>query len=134
MTEDISPAAPLVDQDSKFFWEALREDRVVLQVCHECGRHRFPPMPRCPYCQAAAASAHQIAGAGTIYSWIIAQRAFAPEFAADVPYTVATVDFDEGVRIALRLEDATGIDFGRRVSTFIKHHADWSELRVRLEN
>lgn len=132
MSREIKPASPVPDHESESFWEGLRQGRVLLQECEDCQRHRFPPMPRCPYCRSVSATWQEISGSGQVYSWIVAQRAFAPEFAGDVPYTVATVDFDEGVRVALRIDDAAGIDFGSKVRTAIKHHDDWSELRVRL--
>lgn len=130
MTESLTPAAPIADDDSRFFWEGLREDRVLMQRCDSCERFRFPPMPYCPFCRSDSTSIESISGRGTVYSWIVANRAFAPEFAADVPYTIATVDFDEGVRAALRVDGSPDLDFGLRVRASIRHHGDWSELRV----
>ena len=42
--------APVPDPDSAFFWEGLRARKLLLQACGACARHRFPPMPSCPYC------------------------------------------------------------------------------------
>lgn len=126
------PPAPVSDLDSHFFWDGLRDGKILLQRCTSCSRFRFPPMPRCPFCRGPEASIEQISGRGEVYSWIVAQRAFAPEFAADVPYVLATVDFDAGCRAVVRVEDGEEIDFGDRVEAVIVDHPDWSELRVRL--
>jgi uncharacterized OB-fold protein len=37
-------------------------------------------------------------GHGTVHSWTVAHHAFHPAFAADLPYTLVTVDLEEGVR------------------------------------
>lgn len=134
MTETVTPAGPVPDSDSQFFWQGLRNDQVLMQNCDSCERFRFPPMPYCPFCRSGSMSIKPISGRGTIYSWIVANRAFAPAFAADVPYTVATVDFEEGVRAAVRVEGNPDLEFGLKVRAKIRHHADWSELRVEADD
>jgi hypothetical protein len=87
-------------------------------------------MAHCPYCRSNKVSIEPAGGFGKVYSWIVVRQAFDPAFAADVPYTIATVDLDEGVRIAVRAERAENINFDDPVRLKIKHHAEWSELRV----
>ena len=123
-----SPAAPEPDADSSFFWKGLKEKKLLIQRCGDCGRNRFPPMPRCPYCASAKGSTIEAAGGGTIYSWIVVHRAFDPAFTAEVPFTLATVDLDETVRIVGRLEGAPA-QFGMRVHATFFNHPDWTELR-----
>lgn len=123
-----SPAAPVADLDSRSFWEGLRRREMRLQCCDDCGRFRFPPMPTCPYCAGADAQAYATPGEGGIYSWIVVHRAFAPEFASQVPYTLVTVSLDEGCRIVGRLESGEP-EFGRRVKACFHDHSDWTELR-----
>lgn len=127
----ISPAAPVTDLDSSFHWEGLRRHEVLLQCCDDCGRDRFPPMPTCPYCASARAQVHPVEGTGIIYSWIVVHRAFAPEFASQVPYTLVTVTLDQGCRIVGRLESGEP-EFGVRVHACFHDHADWTELRFRI--
>ncbi|PXY18953.1 Zn-ribbon domain-containing OB-fold protein [Prauserella muralis] len=122
-----------IDADSAPFWAALRQERVELQRCTACARLRFPPMGRCPWCAGASYVREEVDARGTIYSWIVVHRAFGSEFAADVPYVVATVDLDAGPRIALRLERPEGVDFGSRVRPDFHHHDDWTELRMVLD-
>ncbi len=124
----ISPAAPEPDADSNFFWNGLREKKLLIQRCGDCGRGRFPPMPRCPYCASTKSLTAEAGGGGTIYSWIVVHRAFDPAFTNEVPFTLATVDLDEGARIVGRLEGAPP-QFGMRVRTTFFNHSDWTELR-----
>jgi uncharacterized OB-fold protein len=124
----VSPAAPEPDADSTFFWDGLKDKKLLIQRCGDCGRSRFPPMPRCPYCASAKSTNIEAAGRGTIYTWIVVHRAFDPAFADEVPFTLATVDLEEGARIVGRLEDAPP-QFGMRVRATFFNHPDWTELR-----
>lgn len=123
----VAPPAP--DADSAFFWAGLREHKLLLQKCDACARFRFPPMPSCPYCASMKSSVHAAKGNGTVYSWIVVRRAFDPAFAADVPYILATVDFDEGGRTVGRLVGTETPAFGMRVSAAYADHPAWTELR-----
>jgi len=122
-------APPVPDQDSAFFWQGLREHKLLLQQCAACNRFRFPPMPSCPWCAADNSSVRESKGLGTVYSWIVVHRAFDPAFAADVPYILASLDLDEGGRTVSRLVGAARAEFGMRVSALFHDHADWTELR-----
>jgi uncharacterized OB-fold protein len=127
---------PVVDVDSAFFWDGLREHRLVLQQCRTCGRFRFPPMMPCPYCGSRELDQRTLTGRGTVYSWVGVHRALDPAFADDVPYTVAAVDLDEGARVIVRLaagKDADATAFGACVRATYVDHADWTELRFVVE-
>lgn len=125
-----APAAPVADLDSAFHWEGLRSHEIRLQCCVGCGKFRFPPMPTCPYCACPDFEVRQIAGGGTLYSWIVVHRAFSPEFSSQVPYTLVTVTLDEGCRIVGRLESGTP-EFDSRVQACFVDHPEWTELRFR---
>lgn len=85
--------------DADFYWAGLAAGEVLLQQCVRCRRHRFPPMPSCPYCAAPGFDVVPVDGDGVIYSLVRVRRAFSPAFADDVPYTVAVVDLPEKVRL-----------------------------------
>jgi len=122
-------AAPDVDADSAPSWAALRAGRVALQRCTACGRVRFPPMPGCPHCGATGFEEVEASGGGTVYSWVRVHRTADERFAADVPYTIAAVDLDEGCRMFGRLEPPAEPSIGARVGFAFVHHGDWTELR-----
>lgn len=126
------PVAPVPDVDSRFYWEGLAREQLPVQECASCGRRRFPPMPCCPYCAAAGAVIRE-AVAGTLYSWVTVRRAFQPAFAAEVPYTIATVDLDGGGRMAARLEPGEAASAGLRVRPHYVRHAGWTEVRFHPE-
>ncbi|MEP7026760.1 MAG: OB-fold domain-containing protein [Actinomycetota bacterium] len=126
------PVPPAPDLDSQFYWDGLAGERLLVQECVRCARRRFPPMPCCPYCAAPDSVVREAAG-GTVYSWVTVRRAFQPAFAADVPYTLATVDLDGGGRIVGRLEPGEAASPGLRVRPHFVHHQGWTEARFHPE-
>jgi uncharacterized OB-fold protein len=123
---------PIVDEDSRAYWEGLRAHRLVVQRCSACGHTRFPPMPSCPSCGAPGAEDIDAGGAGAVYSFVRVHRAFSGDHAADVPYTVAVVDLDEGCRVLGRIDDHGTAAIGDRVTAVYADHAAWTELRFRV--
>ena len=113
--------APNPTPESAPFWESLSEHTLRLPLCGSCQRFQFPPMPGCGACGAAenAIEWRQVAGGGRVHSWFVAHHAFHPAFEQDLPYVVADIVLDEGVRINGRL---VGID----------HSAIRADLRVRV--
>ncbi len=128
------PPAPGADADSAFFWSGLREHKLLLQQCTSCRRFRFPAMPSCPYCASRDSSVSAASGTGSIYSWIVVHRAFDPAFSSEVPYTLASVDLDEGGRVVARIQGPAKAAFGLRVKALFVDHADWTELRFQPIN
>lgn len=128
--------APTIDEHSAPFWAALGEHRIVVQRCSACERRRFPPMPACPYCGASGGVDVEIAGTGTVYSFVRAHRALTPAYADAVPYAVATIDLDGGARMFGRVIPPEACRIGLRVApTFADHPGDdaapWTELCFR---
>lgn len=120
---------PAIDEESRPYWEGLREERLRIQRCTGCGAHRFPPLPACPRCGAAEREWVDSAGRGRLYAWIRVHQAFAPELEVEVPYVVATVELEEGVRLVARLEDGVEPEIDAALAVRFVHHPDWSEAR-----
>jgi uncharacterized OB-fold protein len=64
-----------------------------------------------------------------VYSWVGVQRALTPDFEAEVPYTIATVELDEGARAFARLEGPEPTTPGGPVVATFVDHPEWTELR-----
>ena len=93
---------PLPDVDYPLtapFWRATREHRLVVQRCASCAYLRWPPGPVCPECGAREATWTEVRPTGTLWSVAEYHRAFAPEFAGDLPYTVGLIELDDGPRM-----------------------------------
>jgi hypothetical protein len=85
--------------DTRPFWDALHEGRFVLQRCADCHKVRHYPRPVCDACYSMNAEWVAASGRGTVHSWTITHHAFHPGFKADLPFTLLTVDLEEGVRM-----------------------------------
>jgi uncharacterized OB-fold protein len=119
---------PMPTPDSKPYWEGLREGRLLIQKCGRCGKLRHYPRPVCDACFAMEVEWIEASGRGTVHSWTQTHHAFLPEFAADLPYVLVTVDLEEGVRMIARLKHGSGaIEIGALVEcTFEIYNDDWT--------
>lgn len=100
-----APLKPTASPDTEFFWAGLREGRLVIQRCADCGALRYPPRPMCPRCNSLGWDTVDASGRGTVYSFVVPQHPRYPWH--DYPYVVALVELDEGVRLVSNL---TGVD------------------------
>jgi uncharacterized OB-fold protein len=76
--------------------------------CERCGQARFPPTTYCSRCQAPEHLWIESTGRGRVFSWIVVRHPVPREvYAEDVPYIVAVVELDEGVRIPSNIIDCT---------------------------
>jgi uncharacterized OB-fold protein len=90
---------PRPSPESLPFWEAAKEKRLLLPRCNHCVRYFFPPSQRCRHCLSPDIAWAESKGTGRIYSFVVYHRPYHPAFEADVPYVVAIVELDEGVRL-----------------------------------
>jgi uncharacterized OB-fold protein len=124
--------APEPDPESAPWWDELRHHRVVLQRCSACGRARFPPMPTCPWCGSRRAETFEASGRGTVYSFVTAHQRVSPGYDGDLPYTVATVELEEGPRVLGRVEPPAPVAVGSAVAPRFVDHDGWTELRFEV--
>lgn len=95
-----SKPLPAPDPESTPFWESCREHKLKIVRCTTCGQVRFPPTSFCPKCQSAEHEWIEASGKGKVFSWIVVRHPVPKDvYAQDVPYVVALVELDEGVRM-----------------------------------
>jgi len=95
--------APTVTPDTRFFWDGLRSDRLLVQRCDDCGVLRHPPRPMCSQCQSLGWSAVPASGRGKVVSFVMPRHPRFPWSGEDD--IVALVELEEGVRIVTNLVD-----------------------------
>lgn len=103
---DYLKPVPEPTPESKPYWDALNEGRLVLQSCGACGKVRHYPRPLCDACYSFDVRWIDAKGTGTIHSWTVTHHAFNPGFKAELPYVLVTVDLPEGVRMQAPLRNA----------------------------
>ena len=104
--------APSMTPDTQFFWDGLKEHRLLIQRCTECASLRHPPRPMCPRCNSLSWDTIEASGRGRVFSFVMPRHPQYPWF--DEDYIVALVELDEGVRLVTNLvgttPDAVSID------------------------
>jgi len=105
-TQDYLKPTPDPTPDTAPFWDGLKEGRLLLQCCSECGKVRHYPRPVCPECYSMEHRWQEARGTGKVHSWTVAHHAFHPGFKPELPYTLVTVDLDEGVRMQAQFHGA----------------------------
>lgn len=97
MSETTLPTpAPPVTPETKPFWDATAEGRLVLPKCRPCRTVFWYPRAICPNCHAIDVEWIDAAGRGTIYSFTVIRRG---GYASGGDYVLAYVELVEGPKI-----------------------------------
>lgn len=117
---DVERPFPQPDDVTQPFWDGIAEGKLRLQRCGGCGRCIFFPRAVCPHCMSAELEWVDASGRGTVHSVTVVHRA--PPGFDDVPYPVALVDLEEGVRMMTRIVDVDPADvrIGQQVEVAIQ--------------
>ena len=92
-TNEPRPISP-ADHITEPWWEATREERLLIQRCDACAHHQLYPRAICTACGSTELGFVEASGRGVVYSWTEVQRAPHPAF--NPPYLVAIVRLEEG--------------------------------------
>jgi uncharacterized OB-fold protein len=106
MSEEYLKPVPEPGRDTRPYWDALNEGRLVIQRCGQCGKLRHYPRPVCDACYSMDVGWTEASGRGTVHSWTVAHHPFHIGFKRELPYLVVTVDLEEGVRMQAQLRNA----------------------------
>lgn len=98
---------PIVNDWARPFWEATRRNTLSIQRCTDCSKHIFYPRIACPFCGSANVEWVDASGKGKVYSYTVVESNAPSAFLADIPYVVAIVELNEGVRM---LSNIVGCD------------------------
>jgi uncharacterized protein len=96
------------DKLSRAYWDGAARGVLVVQQCGNCGKIRHYPRVLCDACWSFEVRPLEVDDRGTVRSWTVTEHAFDPAMAADVPYTLVTVDMAAGVRMLGRFRDGGG--------------------------
>lgn len=99
MTQAYPKPLPVVDKDTQPFWEYTRKHELRVQKCLACGKLYYPVSPICPRCLSMEFEWTKLTGKGEVYSFIVVHRRYHPGFASEIPYVVAIIRTEEGIRM-----------------------------------
>ena len=130
--------APAISPDTEFFWNGLREHKLLIQRCKGCGTLRNPARPMCPHCRSLDWEAIEASGRGTVYSYVMPHE---PKFGFfEYPYVVVLVELPaaDARRVLGVLDHADGLTprIGAAVRGVIEQPPDdryWPLVRWHLD-
>lgn len=107
------------------FWQSVEQRAMGLPRCNGCQRFFFYPRAVCPYCWSDAVALEPVSGSGRIWSYTIVRFAHgsASPWHQRLPYALALVELDEGVRIMANILEcaAESVYSGLRVQLMYAH-------------
>ncbi|TMJ43235.1 MAG: Zn-ribbon domain-containing OB-fold protein [Alphaproteobacteria bacterium] len=114
--------APQPNLETKAFWDAAAEGKLMIGKCTACGQVHYYPRAMCPFCfsdktelQQASGNGTIASGSGTIYTYSVMRR-------APIPYAIAYVTLQEGVSMMTNIVDCDldAIKIGQAVRLVFK--------------
>ena len=90
--------APSVSPETKEYWDAAAQGRLLVRKCTACGEAHHYPRTICPFCFSDKTEWITASGRGTLYSYSVMRR-------APVPYAMAYVTLAEGPTMMTNIVD-----------------------------
>lgn len=117
---------PVTNADSAAYWQAAKNNKLMLRRCNACGEVHFMPRYLCPACWSEDLEWFEAKGKGKVHSFSIIRRASSAAYATRVPYVVALIDLDEGPRMMSNIigPDALDIAIGDAVTLEFEERGD----------
>jgi len=94
MTEYNKPL-PIITTNTKPFWDGAKRRELMLYKCLNCGAYYNPPT-HCVSCDKPKMEWVRISGKGKVYTFVVYQMAYHPQWKDSIPYNVAWIELDEG--------------------------------------
>ena len=106
---------PSLTHDNKWWFDACKEHRLLIQRCTSCQRLRHPTRPVCPGCGSFEFDGLEANGHGVVYSFVVNHYPQVPSF--DYPLAVGLIELEEGTRLVANIVglDTAAITVGMAV-------------------
>lgn len=101
---------PLPDVDwepTREYWAGAAEGELRMPRCTACGNFAWYPDGKCRSCGGSEVAWEKVSGRGKLFTWVVLEHAFLPQYAKQLPFVSAlvTLEEDEGVRVPTRIVD-----------------------------
>ena len=103
-------AAPTVYPETRVYWEAAAQGKLMIKRCAACGEYHHYPRSICPFCFSDKTEWREASGQGVIYTYSVMRR-------LEIPYAIAYVTLEEGVSMMTNIVDCDldAIRIGQKV-------------------
>jgi uncharacterized OB-fold protein len=124
--QSYSKPLPVIDEKSKPFWLAAKNQLIQLPQCKKCEFIRTQFEDFCPSCGSELFEWKTLSGNGTIWSHCVFHQKYFSEFANDLPYGVIMVKLDEGPKLISNLvnQGQAELKIGLRVKAHFEDVTD----------
>ena len=96
---------PSITGETRRFWEACNKGELLIQRCNHCEEYQHYPRGICSNCWTQDIEWVKSSGKGTVWSYTITYQNRTPGFAEEVPYVLALVELEEGVKMFTNIHD-----------------------------
>jgi uncharacterized OB-fold protein len=116
MTSPVKYPAPQGNPETKPFWEAAGEGRLLIKRCNSCGEAHYFPRALCPFCFSDQTVWEESKGEGEIYSYSLMRKS------ATGPYAIGYVTLKEGPSLLTNFVDCdfASLTIGQKVKVVFK--------------
>jgi len=106
MATPYSGPIPRPTPETRPYWEAAKQHRLLIQRCRDCSEWYFYPRPLCPRCFSRHVEWQPASGRGRLHTFVINHRP-PRNFPVPPPFIIGVVELEEGPRL---LTNIVGID------------------------
>jgi uncharacterized protein len=104
-TPALPAPAPAVNPETKEFWAATANGRLLVKRCQDCDSLTWYPRAICPQCSSLHTEWLEASGRGSIYSYSVNHRGEGA-YQGSPPFVLAYVELDEGPRMMTNIVEA----------------------------
>ncbi len=111
MDSKIKYPPPQGNPETKHFWDAAAEGRLLFKRCTACGEPHYFPRSICPFCGSDKTEWEEASGEATIYTYSLMRKS------PTGPYAIAYVTLKEGPSLQTNIVDCdvTSLKIGQKV-------------------
>lgn len=102
---DTRVPVPRMEGLTKQFYDWCRKGELRFQRCSRCEALRYVPRELCARCGSFESEWVRVQGNGSVFTYTILARAMHPAFTGAVPYAVAIIELEEGIRLLSKVID-----------------------------
>ena len=103
MSEEYAKPVPVTQPWTEEFWKGTKQHKLLIQKCRACQALIFYPRKYCPECWSGDLGWQEASGRARVNTFTVTRSMVEPKFMGDLPYVLAMVDLEEGVRMMTRI-------------------------------
>ena len=130
MSKEYIKPIPVTQPWTEEFWKATQRHQLLIQKCKDCQSLIFYPRKVCPECWSGDLGWQEASGRARVFTFTVLRDMVEPKFMADLPYVLAMVDLEEGIRMMTRIVecDPEVVEIGLEVEVVFEDITDKHSL------